>query len=163
MTPVMEREDPVTEDSERTDDEPAVGEHHDPTHADMAAISRLTRRFGSGLHRWQAWVHKRPWLRLVYRVLLAVVATLVIIAGIAMLVLPGPGWLTIFLGLAILGSEFHWARRLLGWLRMQVAGWWHRYTAWRAERRAFKQQRAEERAARAQALRVAEFERDLGD
>jgi uncharacterized protein (TIGR02611 family) len=33
--------------------------------------------------------------------------------GAAMLVLPGPGWLTIALGLAILGTEFAWARSLL--------------------------------------------------
>ncbi len=32
--------------------------------------------------------------------------------GIVMLVLPGPGWLTIALALAILATEFEWARRL---------------------------------------------------
>jgi Putative transmembrane protein (PGPGW) len=30
-----------------------------------------------------------------------------------MLALPGPGWLAIIAGLAILGGEFQWARRLL--------------------------------------------------
>jgi uncharacterized protein (TIGR02611 family) len=34
-------------------------------------------------------------------------------AGIAMLALPGPGWLTIFAGLAMLAGQFQWARRLL--------------------------------------------------
>ncbi len=34
-------------------------------------------------------------------------------AGIAMLVLPGPGWATIILGLIVLASEYTWARRLL--------------------------------------------------
>jgi uncharacterized protein (TIGR02611 family) len=29
-----------------------------------------------------------------------------------MLVLPGPGWAAIFVGLAILSTEFSWARRL---------------------------------------------------
>jgi tellurite resistance protein TerC len=33
--------------------------------------------------------------------------------GAAMLVLPGPGWLTIALGLALLATEYVWARRLL--------------------------------------------------
>ena len=37
----------------------------------------------------------------------------VILAGIALLVLPGPGWLLIFAGLAILSTEYMWARRLL--------------------------------------------------
>ena len=35
----------------------------------------------------------------------------VVLAGIAMLVLPGPGILTIILGLMILGTEFAFARR----------------------------------------------------
>jgi uncharacterized protein (TIGR02611 family) len=34
-------------------------------------------------------------------------------AGIVMLALPGPGWLTIIAGLAMLAGEFQWARRLL--------------------------------------------------
>ncbi len=38
--------------------------------------------------------------------------TSAILAGTAMLVLPGPGLATILLGLAILGSEFAWAKRL---------------------------------------------------
>jgi uncharacterized protein (TIGR02611 family) len=33
--------------------------------------------------------------------------------GLALLVLPGPGWLTIAAGLALLASEFVWARSLL--------------------------------------------------
>ena len=30
-----------------------------------------------------------------------------------MLVLPGPGWLLIFVGLSILGTEYVWAQRML--------------------------------------------------
>ena len=37
----------------------------------------------------------------------------VLLAGVALLVLPGPGWLLIFLGLGILSTEYVWARRLL--------------------------------------------------
>jgi uncharacterized protein (TIGR02611 family) len=37
----------------------------------------------------------------------------VVAAGLLMLVLPGPGWAVVFLGLAILGSEFAWAHQLL--------------------------------------------------
>ena len=33
--------------------------------------------------------------------------------GVLMLPLPGPGWLVIFLALAILAGEFVWARNLL--------------------------------------------------
>lgn len=35
-----------------------------------------------------------------------------LVAGIAMLVLPGPGWVTIAAALAILAAEFAWARRM---------------------------------------------------
>jgi uncharacterized protein (TIGR02611 family) len=38
-------------------------------------------------------------------------------AGVAMLALPGPGWLTIAAGLALLASEFTWARSLLNRLK----------------------------------------------
>lgn len=37
----------------------------------------------------------------------------VLLAGVVLLVLPGPGWLLIFAGLAILSTEYLWARRLL--------------------------------------------------
>ena len=37
--------------------------------------------------------------------------------GIAMLALPGPGWLTIAAGLAMLAGEFLWARRLMDRLK----------------------------------------------
>jgi len=36
-----------------------------------------------------------------------------LIAGVAMLALPGPGWITIAAGLALLSTEFEWARRWL--------------------------------------------------
>jgi uncharacterized protein (TIGR02611 family) len=38
-------------------------------------------------------------------------------AGVAMLALPGPGWLAIAAGLAMLAGDFHWARRLLDALK----------------------------------------------
>ncbi len=45
-----------------------------------------------------------------------------LVAGIVMLVLPGPGWLTIAGGLALLAGEFVWARRLLD--RLKDASSW---------------------------------------
>ena len=40
-----------------------------------------------------------------------------LVAGIAMLALPGPGWIAIFAGLTLLATEFDWARRLLDRLK----------------------------------------------
>jgi hypothetical protein len=45
---------------------------------------------------------------------------LLLAAGIAMIALPGPGWLTIAAGLAILAGEFIWARRLLDRVKDQA-------------------------------------------
>lgn len=36
-----------------------------------------------------------------------------LLAGVVMLVTPGPGWLVIFLGLGLLAAEFVWAQRLM--------------------------------------------------
>jgi uncharacterized protein (TIGR02611 family) len=41
--------------------------------------------------------------------------------GVALLVLPGPGWLTIALGLALLAGEYVWARKLLDRLKRMGA------------------------------------------
>lgn len=49
------------------------------------------------------------------RVVIGVVGTSIVLIGIALIVLPGPAFLLIPLGLAILGIEFAWARH---WLRV---------------------------------------------
>src|SRR5215475_13108622 len=36
-----------------------------------------------------------------------------LLAGVIMLVTPGPGWVAILLGLGLLAAEFVWARRLM--------------------------------------------------
>jgi uncharacterized protein (TIGR02611 family) len=45
------------------------------------------------------------------------VGTALLIAGAAMLVLPGPGIAVMFLGLVVLSAEFQWAHRILAWAR----------------------------------------------
>jgi uncharacterized protein (TIGR02611 family) len=42
-----------------------------------------------------------------------------LILGVVMIVTPGPGWLTILLGLGLLAADFVWARRLLDRLKEQ--------------------------------------------
>ena len=44
---------------------------------------------------------------------ITVVGFVLIIGGIILLPLPGPGWLIIFAGLAVLASEYVWAERAL--------------------------------------------------
>jgi uncharacterized protein (TIGR02611 family) len=49
----------------------------------------------------------------IVRVLYVMVGFAVLLAGLAMLVLPGPAFLVIPIGLAILALEFNWAERML--------------------------------------------------
>ena len=42
-----------------------------------------------------------------------------LVLGALMVFLPGPGLITIFLGLGVLAAEFVWARRLLNHLKEQ--------------------------------------------
>src|SRR3712207_4157240 len=49
----------------------------------------------------------------VYRALFVLVGLVVLATGIAMLALPGPAFVVIPIGLAILSLEFAWAERLL--------------------------------------------------
>ena len=51
------------------------------------------------------------------KVVVAVLGTTVLALGVALIVLPGPAVVVVPLGLAILGTEFLWARRLLQRLR----------------------------------------------
>jgi uncharacterized protein (TIGR02611 family) len=55
--------------------------------------------------------------RIARRIAVAVVGTTVLLIGIALLVLPGPAFLIIPLGLAILAIEFAWARLWLQYVR----------------------------------------------
>jgi riboflavin biosynthesis pyrimidine reductase len=50
--------------------------------------------------------------RTIRRAVVATVGASLLIAGVAMLVLPGPGVVTILAGLTVLATEFHWARRV---------------------------------------------------
>ena len=63
---------------------------------------------------------RQPKLRTPRKVVVAVVGGTVLLAGIAMVVLPGPAFLVIPLGLAILATEFIWARRWLKKVRALI-------------------------------------------
>jgi uncharacterized protein (TIGR02611 family) len=52
-----------------------------------------------------------------------VIGTLVLIGGVIAIPYPGPGWLIVFAGLAILGSEFTWAKRVLRFARGKYDAW----------------------------------------
>jgi uncharacterized protein (TIGR02611 family) len=58
-------------------------------------------------------MHANPALSLTTKLLVTTLGTLVIGAGLVMMVTPGPGLLGIVLGLAILATEYDWADRWL--------------------------------------------------
>jgi uncharacterized protein (TIGR02611 family) len=53
-------------------------------------------------------------IKIVKRVIISVIGATVLLIGVALLVLPGPAFIVIPVGLAILATEYAWARR---WLR----------------------------------------------
>jgi uncharacterized protein (TIGR02611 family) len=68
--------------------------HEYPAFVPVKAVARFIQRSGK-------------------RIAVTIAGFAVLLAGIALLVLPGPGWLLIFIGLAILATEYVWAERLL--------------------------------------------------
>lgn len=69
------------------------------------------------LTRWRERVRRNALLNNAWRIAVFTVGMAVLLAGIAMLVLPGPGWAAIFVGFAILATEFTWARVALLWAK----------------------------------------------
>jgi uncharacterized protein (TIGR02611 family) len=63
--------------------------------------------------------------RLSLRIAVGVVGSVVVVVGLLLIPLPGPGWLIVLAGLAILSLEFEWAQRLLTFTRLQLERWWH--------------------------------------
>jgi uncharacterized protein (TIGR02611 family) len=62
--------------------------------------------------------------RLARRVAVGFIGAVVVIIGLFLIPLPGPGWLIVLAGLAILAIEFAWARRLLTFTRARLERWW---------------------------------------
>lgn len=66
---------------------------------------------------------RNPALNLTYRIGVGVVGGLVLVAGVLMIPYPGPGWLVVFAGLAILATEFEWAGRVLRFAKRYYDAW----------------------------------------
>ncbi|MEV3855674.1 TIGR02611 family protein [Streptomyces sp. NPDC050095] len=65
-------------------------------------------------------IQARRALHLSWQVGVFIVGLAVVVAGIIMLPLPGPGWLVIFGGMAIWATEFVWAQLVLRWTKRKV-------------------------------------------
>ncbi|MDB6026478.1 MAG: integral rane protein TerC [Verrucomicrobiales bacterium] len=60
------------------------------------------------------------------QVAVGIAGGLVVLIGIAMIILPGPAFIVIPMGLAILASEFEWARKWLQKTREYIREKFHR-------------------------------------
>jgi uncharacterized protein (TIGR02611 family) len=69
--------------------------------------------------RFRRWFSALP--SSVRRSIVFLIGSTVLLAGVLMLVLPGPGIVVIIVGLAILATEFAWANRLLTRARDRAA------------------------------------------
>jgi len=92
---------------------------------------RLTARLGAA----RAKVRDMPGGSVIWRVGVTVVGVLVVIVGIILLPLPGPGWLIIFTGLGVLATEYPAAGRLMRRLQSIVGRW----TRWAADQHVLAQ------------------------
>lgn len=86
--------------------------------------------------RWARWRDRLRESRsadLTYRIAVGVVGMAVLGVGILAIPYPGPGWAIVFVGLAILATEFDWAKRLLGYARKRYDAfmdWFKRQGLW---------------------------------
>ena len=85
---------------------------------DRTVLDEVGARLG-----FRTYLAKHRWLDVSYRVAIGLLGAAVVLVGIALIPLPGPGWLIVFAGLAILATEFVWAERLLNFARHKVRGW----------------------------------------
>ena len=75
------------------------------------------------LYRWRQRVAgDSRYRQLIWRAVATTIGGVILLAGVAMLALPGPGWAVIFLGLAVLATEYAWANRLLVFTKDKAQG-----------------------------------------
>lgn len=85
---------------------------------DETFLDEVSERLG-----FRAFFAKHPALDATYRVAVGVLGAAVMVLGVVLIPLPGPGWLIVFAGLALLATEFAWAERLLRYGRRQLHAW----------------------------------------
>jgi uncharacterized protein (TIGR02611 family) len=68
-------------------------------------------------------IRANPTGRLVLRIGIGTLGTLVVALGIVLIPFPGPGWAIVILGLAIWSLEFTWAKKLLDFTKRHVQSW----------------------------------------
>jgi len=101
----------------------------------------MPSKFSRKMHRLNQWRHElresikhRPVLFFAYKTSIIAIGIFVIAAGIAMLVLPGPGLLAILAGFSILATEIPWARHLVRRVKLHGKRILASYKRWKKSR-----------------------------
>ena len=81
---------------------------------------------------WRRKIRSNQHSHRIYRIVVGVVGMIIVVGGLVMVPVPGPGWLVVFLGRAIWASEFEWAQRLLHRAKGTLRAWteWLRPQPW---------------------------------
>jgi uncharacterized protein (TIGR02611 family) len=75
-------------------------------------------------------IRAHPTGSVAFRTTIAILGGLVVVVGLILVPLPGPGWLIVLFGVSIWAVEFVWARRVLQYGR-RLLGWWMAWVALR--------------------------------
>jgi uncharacterized protein (TIGR02611 family) len=70
--------------------------------------------------KFRSKMRSNPVTDVAWKSVVATIGVTLLAVGLVMLVTPGPGWATIFLGLVVLASEFAWASRLVAPVRARI-------------------------------------------
>ena len=100
---------------------PERGTSPEGAEPDESVLDDVEERLG-----FRAFFAKHPALDLTYRIVVGLLGGAIVVLGFILIPLPGPGWLIVFAGLALLATEFVWAERLLRYGRRRL----HLWTQW---------------------------------
>ncbi|MBB5082368.1 TIGR02611 family protein [Nonomuraea endophytica] len=86
----------------------------------------------SGIHGWLDGIRSTRSGALTLKIVIGVIGAVMVIGGLIMVPFPGPGWLVVFAGLAVLATEFHWAHKVLEFGKRTLHAWtqWYKRQGW---------------------------------
>ncbi|MEU5864000.1 TIGR02611 family protein [Nonomuraea sp. NPDC047529] len=88
----------------------------------------------TGLKGWLDGVRSTRAGALTLKIVVGAIGAVMVVGGLIMVPFPGPGWLVVFAGLAVLATEFHWAHRVLEFGKQTLHAWtqWYKRQGWTA-------------------------------
>ncbi|MEV4395926.1 TIGR02611 family protein [Nonomuraea sp. NPDC049607] len=86
----------------------------------------------TGLKGWLDGVRSTRAGALTLKIVVGAIGAVMVVGGLIMVPFPGPGWLVVFAGLAVLATEFHWAHRVLEFGKQTLHAWtqWYKRQGW---------------------------------